>query len=158
MNSIIFEGPLPNSRYQKSLSQDDRVVRPQWNRIQWSLSLFIGKHWRFGAGNKSCRATRSSSYLKVYSQREREGTEPNLFFFLLVFILLWFFFSTRQKGKRVRWDVWKHSSNSANLCDWVCPHAEEGKPYLLEPHPCTSPPNPLPHIPPALYRTHHHQI
>lgn len=67
-----------------------------------SLSLFIGKHWRFGAGNKSCRATRSPPYLKVYSQRERAGTEPNLFF-LLVFILLWFFFflfSPRDKRER----------------------------------------------------------
>lgn len=70
-----------------------------------SLSLFIGKHWRFGAGNKSCRATRSPPYLKVYSQRERAGTEPNLFFSLSVYIIvifflnLFIFFLHETKGK-----------------------------------------------------------
>lgn len=110
MNSIIFEGPLPNSRYQESLSQDDRVVRPQWNRIRWSLSLFsLASTEGLGQEIRAVERLALPPYLKVYSQRERAGTEPNLFFSLSVYIIVifffLFFFSTRQKGKRVRWDV-----------------------------------------------------
>lgn len=106
MNSIIFEGPLPNSRYQESLSQDDRVVRPQWNRIWWSLSLFslastegLGQEIRAVERLALPPTSRSTA-------REREREQSQTFFFLLVFILLWFFFkfiyffSPRDKRER----------------------------------------------------------
>lgn len=110
MNSIIFEGPLPNSRYQESLSQDDRVVRPQWNRIRWSLSLFslastegLGQEIRAVERLALPPTSRSTA-------REREREQSQTFFFslsvyIIVIFFFLFFFSTRQKGKRVRWDV-----------------------------------------------------
>lgn len=102
MNSIIFEGPLPNSRYQESLSQDDRVVRPQWNRIRWSLSLFslastegLGQEIRAVERLALPPTSRSTA-------REREREQSQTFFFSLsvYIIVIFFFFSLHEtKGK-----------------------------------------------------------
>lgn len=108
----------------------------------WTVSLFIGKHWRFRAGNRSCVSLVPWLCLRVSCQRVKEPSQT-FFFSVCVYdcdcvddrkrssvlgcVKAFFFFFTLQ----ICVFLWS-----------VCPHAfaEEGKPYLLEQHPHT--PNP----------------
>lgn len=114
-----------------------------WIKSNWMLSLFIGKCWRFGAGNRSCVLLFPWLCLRVSCQRVKEQSQT-------IYVCVWLWLCPWEKGKeRVCWDVWKHSFYPANLCVFlwlsVWPHActKEGKSYLLEQHPHAPPPTSL---------------
>lgn len=95
----------------ESLSQDNRVVCPQWNLIGQSL-FSLASTKGFGAGNRSCVSLPPGSASGSPAREWRNRARPLFFFLLSVYMWLcpW------EKGKekeRVCWDVWKHS---ANLC------------------------------------------
>lgn len=113
-------------------------------KCNWKVSLFIGKCWRFGAGNRSCVSLPPGSASGSPARKWRSGARPFFFFWLCPP-------QKRKEKERVCEDVWKHSFSSANLCPHAC--TEEGKPYLSEQHPHTLDPLLLPH-PPQLFIKH----
>lgn len=113
-------------------------------KSNWTVSLFIGKRWRFGAGNRSCVSLPPGSASGSPAREWRNRARPFSFFFLCAMHVI-VIVSMRERE-------WERESVLGCvkafyfLCKSLCPHActEEGKPYLSEQHPHTLDP-PLAH-------------
>lgn len=116
----------------------------------WMVSLFIGKSWRFGAGNRSCVSLPPGSASGSPAREWRNRARPFSFFWFCVYVIV--IVSMRER-ERERESVLGCAKAFFLLCKSVCPHActEEGKPYLSEQHPHT--PDPPPHPSSSLSHT-----
>lgn len=92
-------------------------MRRPWHRIavftiktNWTLSLFIGKCWRFGAGNLSCVPLFPWLCLRPLCQRVKERSQT-----IYVCVSLWL--CPREKRERECAGMCE-----GIFCDWACVH------------------------------------
>lgn len=107
-----------------------RTTSASPHKSSWTVSLFIGKRWRFGGRKWEPRLSLPPGSASGSPGRERRNAARQFYFS--------FFLCPRERRERACRDVWKHSFPPAAL------RIQEGKAYLSEQRPYTPhPPIPL---------------